>query len=319
MRGWTLERRRRQVVALGAGWLLVLAAPVAQAGGGERLKVAVSILPQVEFVERIGGAHVEVTALVGSGQSPHLYQATPKQVTEVGAAQVYFSIGVDCETALLPRLRRMFPSLKFVDTRAGVPLRAVAAGHECEHEHEAHDGHEHAAEGAATQPAEAGGRPDPHIWLSPRLVKIQAETMCKALCELDPPHADEYRRNLVAFQAELDRVHDRIAEVLAPVKGQSVLVFHPAFGYFLDEFGLRQVPVEIEGKQPSAKQLVALIGRAKAAGARVIFVQPQFSDKAARAVAEAIGGAVVPLDPLARDYVRNLLDMAEKVRAGLEK
>jgi zinc transport system substrate-binding protein len=263
----------------------------------EMLHVAVSILPEAYFVERVGGDLVDVQVLVGPGQSPHTYDATPRQLEELSRAKVYFRIGVEFEDALLPRIEDMFQSLKVVDLREGIPLRTMSgdeAGAESEH----------------------AGRPDPHVWLSPVLVKKQAQTICDALLVLDPPHADRYRANLTAFQQDLERVHARVAAALAPLKGREVFVFHPAFGYFTDAYGLKQVPVEIEGKEPTARQLAALIARAKADGVKVIFVQPQFPVRAAEAVAQAIGGAVVPMDDLARDYLKNLQDMADKIVAS---
>jgi zinc transport system substrate-binding protein len=265
-----------------------------------KLHVAVSIMPEAYFVERIGGERVSVQVLVGPGQSPHTYEVTPRQLEELSRAKLYFRIGIEFEERLVPRLERMFPELKVVDLRTGVPLRRMSAdeaGDEDEHQH--------------------AGRPDPHIWLSPVLVKIQAQTICDALVEIDPAHADQYRANLAAFAKDLDRVHARIAAALAPLKGRTIFVFHPAFGYFADTYGLQQVPVESEGKEPTAKQLAALIARAKAQGVKVIFVQPQFPAKAAEAVAQAIGGAVVPIDDLARDYLKNLEEMADKIKAAL--
>jgi zinc transport system substrate-binding protein len=286
--------------------LLVLGASAASAQSSapaDPLRVAVSILPQAYFVERIGGPRVAVDVLVGPGQSPHAFEPTPRQMTGLARARIYFRIGIDFEQSLMPRLERMFPSLRIVDQRQGVPLRPVDVP--CEHGASDHD-HEHAS-----------GAPDPHIWLSPTLAKTQAQTIADALIALDPAHADTYRANLAAFHADLDRVHAELTAALAPLKGRELFVFHPAFGYFADTYGLRQVPVEIGGKEPTPRQLAELIESARAAGARVIFVQPQFPRKSAEAVARAIGGAVVPLDDLARDYLKNLEDIAAKIKAGL--
>jgi len=267
-----------------------------------RLRAFVSILPQASFVERVGGEHVAVEVLVGPGQSPHAYEPTPRQMAALAGSRVYFSIGVPFEKSLLGKLATMARDLRIVDTREGIPLRKMTDGHD---EGARHD-HEHPE-----------GTPDPHVWLNPRLAKLVAANIAKALKELDPQHAADYEANLKAFQADLDRVDARVAEALAPLRGKSFMVFHPAFGYFGDAYGLTQEAVEIEGKEPTARQLAALIEKAKARGVRVIFVQPQFSRAGAAAVASAIDGVVVPMDPLARNYIENLEVMATQIQGGL--
>jgi zinc transport system substrate-binding protein len=308
------------------GLALVAAAGLGAATlhAGDKLNVAVSIVPEKTFVEKIGGEHVSVQVLVGPSDSPHSFEPTARQLTELSQAAIYFRIGVGFEAGMLPRIEKMFPKMRIVDLRERVPLRDMSAdGHDHDHGHDhghahddAHDhGHDHDDGHACTN--EHGK--DPHIWLSPRLVKVQAQTICTALIEADPAHAADYRANLEKFQAALEQVHDEIAKALKPLKGRNVYVFHPAFGYFLDEFGLRQVPVEVGGKEPSAKQLAQLIQRAKAENVRVIFVQPQFPKKSVQAVADAIGGAVVPIDPLAADYLENLRRIAQAISDGLSK
>jgi len=265
-----------------------------------RLAVLVSILPQAYFVERVGGERVWVQVLIGPGQNPHAYEPTPAQLRELASARVFFCIGLPFEQAILPRLRDLFGQLEVVDTRAGIVLRQV----ECRHSAHAHEHHDHADF-------------DPHIWLSPRLVKIQARTIADTLARLDPSRAEQYRLNLAAFEADLDALDARVAEMLAPVRGRQMFVFHPAFGYFADEYGLEQVAVEVEGKEPSAKELAALIERARQVGARAIFVQPQFSTRSAEALARQIGAAVLPLDDLPRDYLAGMEALAAQVRRGL--
>ncbi len=310
--------------------VLLLLLAVAGAPAAEKLDVAVSIPPQAYFVERIGGDRVEIQTIVGTGQSPHTYQATPKQMILLSGADVYFRIGTDFERAFVPRVKRMFGDLRIVDLRQNVPMRRLehqcdhaSCSHDHQHDHGTHQQHQESQEAADQPPAATIDKDDrlldPHTWLSPRLVKIQARTICDTLAEIDPAHAETYRKNLAAFHKDLDKSHDEIATALAPLEGEKVYVFHPAFGYFLDEFGLKQVPVEIEGKEPSAKRIVELIAQAKADNVHVIFVQPQFSKKAAAAIARAIDGAVVPMDPLARDYLNNLRDMTEKLKAGLTR
>ncbi|OGP61459.1 MAG: hypothetical protein A2V67_12255 [Deltaproteobacteria bacterium RBG_13_61_14] len=262
-----------------------------------KLKVVVSILPQKYFVERIGGPDVDMEVLVGPGQSPHSYEPTPKQVARLAEAQVYFRIGVPFEDALLAKISDAFKELKVVDTRSGIQLLPMTAPDQ-----------------DANLPR---GAPDPHIWLDPKLVKIQAGTIAVTLSQLDPAHAAEYEKNLQAFAADLDRVNAEIAATLAPLKGQSFMVYHPAFGYFGAAYGLKQVAVESEGKEPSAKELADLIDLAKQEQVKVIFIEPQFSRKSAEAVAAAVGATVVAMDPLAPDYLHNLEAMAGQIRQAL--
>ena len=146
-----------------------------------------------------------------------------------------------------------------------------------------------------------------------------ARKIADALIEADPAGKPTYETNLAAFLKELDALDAKLVEALATVKGKAFMVFHPAWGYFADAYGLEQEPIEIEGKDPSGLQLARMIEMAKDEGVRVIFVQPQFSTRSAERIAEAIGGAVVPIDPLARDYVGNLEQVAAAIREALEK
>jgi len=276
----------------------------ASAPAGGKLTAFVTIPPLAFLAERVGGARVAVEVLVRPGQSPHTYEPTMKQMVALGDAQLYFSIGMPFEEVLLARVSQTAKTLRIVDVREGVPMRRMAE-EEAEHsaEGEAHGGHDHAA-----------GAPDPHCWLAPSNAKIIAANMCRGFKEEDPSHAAEYERNLKALQGDLDAADAKLRAALAPLKGKEFMAFHPAYGYLADAYGLRQVAVEVEGKEPSSKHLVALINRARKQGVKVIFVQPQFSTKSAEAIATAIGGTVVALDPLAHDYIRNLEEMAQKIK-----
>ncbi|SEM04614.1 zinc transport system substrate-binding protein [Syntrophus gentianae] len=287
--------------------LMLVFPPLARGEMGKtKVPVFVSIVPQAYFLERIGGKHVDVNVLIGKGQSPHSYEPTPKQMAKLAAAKAYFCIGVTSEKGILRKIRQSHRNLLIVETQRGIVYRYLD-GHD--HDHGEMHGKRHSAVGEK--------EPDPHIWMDPKLVKIQARNIQAALERLDPAHKGEYSENLRVFQQDLDRVNGRIARSLAPFRGSSMYVFHPAFGYFADAYGLKQVAIEIEGKEPSARQLAELIDRAKKERVKVMFVQPQFSRKGAEAVAKAIGGVVVPIDPLARDYLANLDRVAAAVEQGL--
>jgi zinc transport system substrate-binding protein len=301
--------RRAVLLSLVCLSLCVWASP---GGGAElqtRIPVFVSIIPQAYFLERIGGRHVEVDVLIGKGQSPHTYEPTPQQMVKLARARAFFAIGVPVEKGILRKIRQSHRNLLIVETQKGIAFRQL------EHHHH----HETTAGRDRDHKATAHGAPDPHIWMNPRLVKIQARNIYEALVRLDPGRQREYAANLKAFEADLDRVDDRMARSLASVKGGKIYVFHPAFGYFADAYGLQQVPIEIEGKEPSARQLSGIIEQAQKDGVRVMFVQPQFAAKSIEVVAKAIGGAVVPIDPLARDYLANLEKIAVAVEQGAVK
>jgi zinc transport system substrate-binding protein len=280
------------------GGVALLGAATAGLAGGAKPTVFVSILPQVEFVERVAGGRVRVEVMVQPGDNPHIFEPSPRQMAALAGAAAYFRIGVNFENALLPKLASTIKDLRVVDTRNGIQLRRMQGCGDPAHADD-HDGD------------------DPHIWTSPRLVKVQARTIADALVQLDPGGTADYERNYQAYAGELDALDARLAAVLAPAKGRTFMVYHPAWGYFADAYGLRQVAVEIEGKEPSARQLVRIIETARREGVKVIFVQPQFSRTGAEAVAEAIGGTVVPLDPLARNHLANLDQVAAAVSRTL--
>ncbi len=419
--------------------LLMITATAFGAGKIEPVKVFVSILPQAEFVERIGGDLVDVGIMVKPGQSPATYSPSARRIVELSKAELYFSIGVPFEKSFMAKIGNTVEGLKIVDTRKGIRLRKMEAhhhhddhgaghsdhgddgdhgedhaGHKDGHDDheaghsdhgddgdrgEAHAGHKdghddhgtghsdhgddgdhgedhaghkdgHDDHGAGHSDhgddgdhgeAHAGHKDghddhevghsdhgndgehcgehadhkdvhgdesgedhlhegsDPHIWMNPLLVKKQARTIYEALSAARPEAEPKFKAGYEAFAGELDRLHARITKVLAPLKGRDIFVFHPAYGYFADAYGLRQVPVEVEGKAPDAKTISRFIDSAKKSGVKVVFVQPQFSRRSARTIAGAIGGAVVSLDPLAKAYMENLEEMALKIEQALGK
>jgi zinc transport system substrate-binding protein len=278
------------VIALFAGKTSLSAAP------HEKIHLFVSIIPHAYFVERIGGPLVEVNVLVGEGQSPATYEPTPRQMAELGKSRIYFLAGTPFEKGFIDRIRRNFDKLKIVDLRSGVPLRYFKS--------------ENAGKGNAA---------DPHIWLNPRYTKIQAVTICSALSEIYPENSTTFVANLEGLLHDLDELDSRISKILQPFKGENLYVFHPAFGYFCDAYGLTQVAIETEGKEPAPRELVSFITRARAENVKAIFVQPQYAKREAEAVARAIGGSVVPINPLPLHYIENMEAMATTIEHSLNQ
>jgi zinc transport system substrate-binding protein len=297
------------------------------------LATFVGIPPQAYVVERIGGKHVAAQVLVKPGQDPHTFEPSPRQMMALGRARIYFEVGMPFEKQLLAKIRQARPDLVVVDTSRGIKKRMMVGHHHDEADEQDHaqgevsaaapsqrEGPAHADEAGHREEGEAEREEeaDPHVWLSPPLLKVQAQNVAAALIAADAANAPDYRRNLDAFLKDVDATDERVRNVLAPYKGQSFYVFHPAFGYFGDAYGLTQEAVEVEGKSPSPRQLAELIRKARADGVHIIFVQPQFASASASAVAAAIDGAVVPMDPLAKDVLKNLDDMAVKIQAALK-
>jgi len=294
----TTMNRIALLVALGVSVLAV--PPLA----GAQVKTAAGIEPVAFLANRVGGGHVRTEVLVRAGGNPHTFEPSPRVLAAVSEASIFFAVGMPFETRLLDKIRATHPNLQPVDLREGITLRAITEGEACT------DAHDHAAHGE--------GAPDPHIWLSPLNAKTMASTICAALVKADPPHAEVFRQNLAALHKDLDILHQQLTQELAPYRGRAFYAYHPAFGYFADLYGLHQIPVEIEGKEPSAKQLAETTARAKADGVRAVFVQKQFSQRAAQSLAAELHAQVIELDPLAADYVENLRSVANTLRNAWE-
>ncbi len=261
----------------------------------EPLRVFVSVLPIQNFVEQVGGEWVTVQTLVRPGQSPHSYDPSPQQIAALSQARLYLRTGVPFEEAWMDRIRSANPAMGVVDLRDGIELfQAPVLDHDHDHEHEDHDEF------------------DPHIWTDPVRVIHMAGVIRDNLADLDPGHRADYRRNHDRFVARLRRLDQQIEALLKPSQGRKFLVFHPSWGYFAQRYGLVQVPIEHEGKEPGARALTHLIDQARDEDIRVIFVQPQFDRRLAAQVARAVDGRVIPVDPLALDYIENLHRVAEQ-------
>lgn len=296
--------RRRAAIALAFACLLIAGSGCS----GEREQapdVVVSILPQAWLVEQIGGTDVKVDVLVGPGQSPATFDPGPRQIAHLMEADLFVRAGVPFERSLLPKIQRM-PGAPRMLAPAGVQEdAAVSAAPADDHDHagHSHDGHDH-------------GGIDPHSWLDPASFRQTADQVCEALCELMPSRADAFRERTADLDRRLDELDAGIRAEMAPYAGSSFFVFHPAYGHFARAYGLQQIAIELDGHEPGARHLAGVIEQARRTGARAIIVQPQFSADTAARVADEIGGTVIALDPLAREYETNLRHLAGSL-AGL--
>ena len=286
---------------------------------GEKLSVFVSIAPQKYFVQKIGKQWVSIQVMVQPGANPATYEPKPRQMVDLSRTQVYFAIGVPFEDIWLDRIAAANSAMKVVRTDRDIARMPMAAHYHHDGKEENHtDGGHHAQSSRHPEGEENHHGLDPHIWLSPPLVKIQARSILTALQAADPLHQDDYEANYRQFIAEIDRLDSRLRQIFESRRGLRFIVFHPAWGYFARAYDIEQVPIEIEGKAPKPARLKALIDHAREAGIKVIFVQPQFSTKSARLVAREIGGQVAFADPLAEDWVANLEAVTQSFKAALK-
>lgn len=251
------------------------AAPDATQEDGGKLKVVVSILPLADFVENVGGDNVgDVSVMIPPGSSPATYEPTASQLRDVSDADVYVMVGsgIPFESVWMDKIREMNKDMVVVDCSFGVEIVDN----------------------------------DPHIWLSARNAKVMVHNIYAGLVEADGANEEYYSMMHAKYALELDMVDREMDDALLGVSRGKFMVFHPAWGYFARDYDLLQVPIEIEGKEPSSADVSELIEFARDNEIKVVFVQPQFSAKSAGVIAREIGGDVVAVDALARDYIGNL-------------
>lgn len=274
--------------------LFLLASLSGLAEASQKIPVVVSIPPQKYFLEQIGKELVDVTVLIEPGADPHIFEPRPAQMVKLAKSRAYFAIGLTFENAILPRIRDLNPDLEVFDLSEGVFRYPMEAGHT------EHEGHHHGED------SETGLQKDPHIWNSPRNVNRIARSIAAALSELDPENSQKYRDNCFAFLLKVDRVDMELRKIFLEKEGARLLVFHPAWGYFAREYGLVQVPVEIEGKEPKPADLAELINIARRENIRTVFTSPQFSERSSKILAQELGAEVTRIDPLAENWLENM-------------
>ena len=298
--------------------LIALALPAfAQAGKLEKPLVYVPVLPYEWLFERVGGDWIEVETIVGEGDDCHDYSPTPKQLAGISKANLIFSGDLGFEGNFFVKLGDGIDAPKEISLLEGLDLLEGSCG-VCEHEHEhaepaeegkeseeAHDHHHH----------DHAELKDPHVWLSPKMLMQQADRVASILKEFTvPAAAAAIDENVAALKAELTAVHEELTVALEPMKGQTFYVYHGAFAYFAQAYGLEQKAIEVTGRRPSPKQLAGIASQAKEDNVKVIFVQPQFDQSSAASLAETIGGTVRELDPLEKDVIGNLHTMAAAIQ-----
>ena len=309
--------------------------------------VAVTIVPQIEMVEAIAGERVEVVEMIPKGFSPANYSPSPSEMRAFSEARIYFSMGVPADMQnILPRaeersdlevvklfeeIEEEYPHRYFGEEKADSHQHAETEEHEdADHHNEEadhDDGHNHEGDGHHNEEdvkqdehihghSHAGGR-DPHIWISPARTGYMVEIMRDELIKILPEYETEFKENADQYLKKLAAADQKNRELLSDYKGEAILVYHPAFGYFTDHYGLEMLSIEKAGKEPGPQHLQEIIENAKEHGIKNVFYQAEIDSTKTRAVAEELGGEIVKLNPLAENYIENLKVLAEQMASEL--
>jgi len=268
---------------------------------GEKPLLVLSIMPYEYFASRIAGNTVNTVTLAGPGVNPHSYEPSPRQMFQLAKAEAWVLSGAEFEIGLEPKIARLFPKLEILDCTQGMTFRSLE-------EHDDEDGDHHEDDDL-----------DRHTWLGRENAKIIAQKLCDLFVSLNSDESDFYRKNRDDLLNDIDAVFDRYKSELSALAGTTVYVYHPSFGYFLDEFGIEQKAIESGGKEPTPRRLAALIEDARKEKVKTIFVQAQFPAEAAKTAAKGAGAEVVSLDPLAADWLANIETMGGALKKTLSE
>lgn len=252
----------------------------------------VSIAPYQGIVQRLAGNDIEVETIVPQNTNPHNFEPTSRQAAQMNQGRAWFCIGEPFEKKLLPLLQSRNPDLVAFDLRDKVHLIAEE-GLSCSHCSMDHQ--------------------DRHIWMSPKDTEIQAIEIARVLTEIFPEKKEEITDNLVLFINDLQILDRQIRTILDTSKQRTILVSHPAFGYFCKDYACRQLSVEYEGKDPRPKHIEEILAKALAAQTEIAIVLPQYNNKGAQLIAEKLHIPVRMIDPYSPDYFNTLIQMARAV------
>lgn len=244
--------------------------------------LTVTIEPLRFFTEAIAGEHYNVVSMVPAGSNPETYDPTPQQLVTLNKSVAYLRIGyIGFEQAWMERLQANAPDLPVFDTSKDVELM---------------EGHSHGDTPAV----------EPHIWNSTRNARTIADNIFRALCQLDADHTDYYRERLNRLNHCIERTEQTIRTLLPEVKSETFLIYHPALTYFARDYGLTQISIEDDGKEPSPTHLQTLIRNCRRDKVNVIFVQQEFDTRNAQVIAREVGARIVPINPLSYDWEQEM-------------
>ena len=275
-------------------------------------RIAVSIVPQETFIKAVAGNLVHVITMIPPGCSPANYQPTPLQMVEFSKADIYFSMGVPSEEAsILPKVKELNKNIKIVSL-----AEKAAATYPYLYSTEINSDNQSDSEQIEKNYHHTGR--DPHVWLSPKRVMIMIDAIKDELILLDPTNKLIYEKNASDYISQLEHLDSTIASNLSSLKQKSFIIYHPAFGYFADDYGLNMVSIEKNGKETSAKRIQTVIDYAKKEKIKIVFYQEEFDGHQAEIIATEIKGATIKVTPLSPDYIDNLKSISDTFKKVME-
>jgi len=275
--------------------------------GDSKPVVFVPISPYQYIFERLAGDLIDIKVIVGEGDDPHSYSPTPKQIVDMAQSNLLCSGELGFESNYFVKVGDGDSAPIELNLLENLDLLEGHCDHPSHKTEDPDDDHDHDHEDLN----------DPHVWLSPTTLTVQSDHIATKLKEILPDEKSVViDNNLKEFKQELASVHNELSELLKTLKGEKFYVYHSAFAYFAQDYSLEQVAIEIGNRSPTPKQLAKIASQAKTDGAKVIFVQPQFDQTSAAALAESINGNVVSIDPLEKDIVANLRDIASAIKSS---
>ncbi len=250
----------------------------------DEINISVSIPPYADFVKQIVGNRAKVNTLIPPGTNAHSFEPTPKQLKSVLDANIYFRVGEDfkLENILIDKLKSNIE--KIVDCSNGIEII----------------------------------NRNPHFWLSPINVKIITKTIADSLSHFYPHHKNYFFNNRTRFIKQIDSADQIMKDILKNKSDKSLFVYHPAWRYFADYYGLEEIAIEKDGKHPKANDLKDFLEIAKSKGANCIFFDPHFDDSSVSTVANSLNLKIDSINPLPENYVQNLIDIGNKLDEHLK-
>lgn len=264
------------------------------AGAQSKPTVVVTIAPQAAFVREVAGDRVNIVTVLPPGANHETYSPPPQDMAQMSNANLYLALGLPPERSnILPKLTEMNRNMKIIDVQ-----NEVARSY--------------------TPRFFAPDDQDPHIWLSPKRAILMVQLTARELSLLDPANRELYAANSQRYVGQIEAAEREAREVLSPMANRTFIVYHPAFGYFADDYNLTMVALEEEGKEADPRRMREVIDMAREKGIKIIFYQEDIDGRQSRTFAEELGGRAEKISPMATNYVDNIRRMARSFAEGLK-